>query len=66
MTKFNITIPNPIRAVYGKNPLHWPRLFLLEMLLNGGIFANIVAWCVILIWVLSFVDLIVSIIEWVS
>ena len=51
-----VVISKPIHVARGKNALHWPRLFLLEMMLNGGWYANFVAWWVVLIWAIYFVE----------
>ena len=64
--KKNITLPKPIHVVLGKNPLRWPRACLLETMLNGGVFANLVSWSLVLVWVISVVDGIFIIIEWAS
>ena len=52
------TLPKPIQ---GKNPLCWPRLCLLDIMLNGGIWSDILAWSIILVWVFDLVDLIINI-----
>lgn len=47
-----MTLTKPIHVLLGKNPLHWARLFLLEILLNGGTFVNVWAWWAILMLVI--------------
>ena len=51
------------RIVYGNNPLRWPRAFLLEMMMNWGIFAHILAWSILASWFKPVIDLLINIVR---